>query len=173
MKQFLEGNLNTTKTEQTYGFQPTKEFLFPKGYDCRNPLSIFDFMLQLFWKKFFWDWTHFIYFLSLSPSQYSFPHYEYKGDLLVKTQNLSFESLCHHHKSLFLNQEDMRYCSITLPSNLFGLYTWLLIPTPTKNKTICVFELNLPANRTYYKITHPEKYILKNRLHHKNPFSFL
>lgn len=155
-----------------YSYKKTTEFLFPKGYDCSSTLSIFDSMLKLFWYNYFWSWTHFVYFLTLKPTLHSFPHYTYRDDILVKTQNLSFDSFCSQHKSLFWDQNGIKYQPIDLPTNLIGLYIWLLFSPKTQNKIINVFVLKLPEKKTYYKVCHPETFILKNRLHDKNPLRF-
>lgn len=168
INKFLAGALhwNSTETEYIHKCFSYKQdsFWLPKGYDCNKPLNILDYLFQIFWFRFFWDWTHFVYFLTLTTSPHFYPFFTFQKDMLIKSDGLSFEELIQYHSNLFPSPKPLsHYKKKSLAPNLLGLYIWLLLPTFSSSIRTQVFELQLPGNKTYFKIAHPEKCLLHSK----------
>lgn len=143
---------------QKYGFE-TKHFT-PHYVSFDYVLNMFDSLLKLNIPRFHFIWIHNLLFLYSSPSEFcNYGFTDFTNSILLKTKNVIFSTIeRHYQKQIFSDdaKEKIIFHKISLPMNIFGLYTWLFgVPKVTKKHGhvhIFYFMLSLPDNVFYYKL---------------------
>ena len=160
---FIQGNFSSHNdwTLQEYGFLPTNPI--KDVVDYTKPFNIVDFLYKTFLPGYFWEWIHFLLFLSSKPQEKASPLFVYQKNIMLKTKNRSLEEIWEDYQDFFCKKEmSLRVDRIRLGSNLVGLYRWLLCPLASKHNTVQVMEWTLPLNVTYFKLPVPKKVIQNN-----------
>jgi hypothetical protein len=141
----------------------------PKVIDYKNSTGLLDALLKIVLKYFFWDWLHHIAFLADKPTPYKNVVYTDYGDhVLIKSYDLSLDEVMRLCRDSLPESYKTRFEVVTLPTNLWGLYQWLLFPLALRvgmeaDETIRWPILHLPVKDrvNYYKFIHPRQLILK------------
>lgn len=152
------------KTFTKYGYN--KQNIINNCYSFDNSIGFFDYLLKLNIPGFHYKWIHFILFLSFSPKSSSGLYTDAKTNILFKSKNVCPEAFEKGYKKHFESKEisdSIVFLPKKLPTNLYGLYTWLLCSPTIKNVNkkihVSYFYLALPDERIYYKIKNSKKVV--------------
>ena len=147
-----------------YGYN--KQNIMKNCYSYDNSIGFFDYLLKLNVPGFHYKWIHFILFLSSSPKSFNVLYTDAKTNILIKSKNVCQEEFEQGYKNHFESKEisdSIVFLPKKLPTNLYGLYTWLLCSPSLKHVNgkmyVYYFYLPLPDERVYYKIKNSKKVV--------------
>jgi len=155
-------------SEDTFGYGDIHKQI-PNSINLDTTQNMLDGLFQIVLKRFFWTWLHNILFLFSSPNtQKSFVFTDFGDHILIKSCNTPIEDIVHLCQASISKEIPTECYIIDLPSNVFGLYYWLLFPlhlqTQIEHDGIIrwpIVKLHVRENINYYKILHPRQVILK------------
>lgn len=141
----------------------------PKSVNLDTTQNMLDGLFQIVLKRFFWTWLHNILFLMSSPdTRQSFVFTDFGDHILIKSCNTPIEDIVRVCCTSLSKEIPTECYIIDLPSNVFGLYYWLLFPLHLQTNVEAdgtirwpIVRLHVRDNINYYKILHPRQIILK------------
>lgn len=142
----------------------------PRSIDYNQSLNFLDALFMIILKRFFWMWVHHVLFLLETPTQTKNVVFTDYGDhILIKSYHLQLDEVLRICRNCLPATYPSRFEVLTLPTNVLGLYQWLLCPLILRagieeGGTLRWPILRLPVreNVVYYKILHPRQLILKH-----------
>lgn len=179
IKSFLSSKIikTETKKEMKINHESLSREMFTKyGYNKQNimrncysydsSIGFFDYLLKLNVPEFHYKWIHFVLFLSSSPKSFNVLYTDAKKNILFKSKHVSQQEFENGYKNHFESKEiseSIVFFPKKLPTNLYGLYTWLLCSPTIRHVdgkiNVSYFYLPLPDDRVYYKIKNSKKVV--------------